>query len=83
MSILKRIPDIVIASGVIVGVIGLSTGHRIVGATSMLVACLFTWKRNWCIGAFEELMSSCDDQASHFNAVDSDSSDEADDGHSS
>ena len=81
MRILKHIPDAVIASGVIVGVIALSTGHRIVGATSMLIACLVAWKRNWCIGAFEELMSSSEHQASHFDTVDSDVSDGGDDGH--
>ena len=81
MRILKRIPDIVIASGVVLGVLGLSTGHRIVGASAMLIACLVAWKRNWCIEAFEELMSSCDHQASHFDAIDSDVSDGGDDGH--
>ena len=81
MRILRHIPDAVIVSTVIVGVISLSTGHRIIGATSMITACLVGWNRNWCIGAFEELMSSSEHQASHFDTEDSDVSDRGDDGH--
>ena len=79
MRLLKHIPDLVIASGVILGAVALGSGYRIVGVSSMLGAFLVAWKRNWCIAAFTELMGSCEHQADHADPVDSDVSDRGDD----
>ena len=57
---MKRIPDIVITVGVILGIIGISTNHRIFGASSMLVAFIVGWKRDWCIGEFETMIDSAE-----------------------
>ena len=58
MRVLKHIPDVVIASCVIVGAVAFGAGYRVVGGVSMFVAILVGWKRNWCIEAFTELAAS-------------------------
>ena len=55
---MKRIPDIIIVTSVIVGALALGTGFRTTGVVSMLIGLLVGWKRKWCIGALEELLDS-------------------------
>jgi hypothetical protein len=57
---MKRIPDIIITVGVILGILGISTNHRIFGASSMLIAFLVGWKRNWCMWTVEEMLGSAE-----------------------
>lgn len=62
---MTKIPDIIIALGVIVGALGLSTGFRKIGVISMLIAIIVGWKRNWCIGLMEELLQSSEHNSTH------------------
>ena len=55
---MRRLPDIIIAIGVIFGVIALGTGLRMVGAVSISVALLVGWKRKWCMDTLDELTST-------------------------
>ena len=66
---MRRLPDILIAIGVIAGVIALTTGLRVVGAASLLVAFIVGWKRNWCICTVEELFQSCEDRSQSADAA--------------
>ena len=54
---MRRIPDIIIAVGVIVGAIGIATGYRWVGVISLAIALIVGWKRDWCIESFEGMIS--------------------------
>ena len=60
---MRRIPDIVIAAGVIIGATGIAIGYRWVGGISLLVALIVGWKRKWCLDAFEEMSSSSESSA--------------------
>ena len=54
---MRRIPDILIAAGVVGCAIALGAGYRWVGAGSLLVAFIVGWKRNWCMMALEDLVT--------------------------
>jgi hypothetical protein len=60
---MRRIPDIIIAVGVIVGAIGIATGYRWVGVISLAIALIVGWKRDWCIESFEGMISSSESSA--------------------
>jgi hypothetical protein len=61
---MRRIPDLIIASGVIVAVAGIATGYRWVGITSLLVALIVGWKRAWCMKSAEAFASNRDEAGS-------------------
>ena len=58
MRILKHIPDVVIASAVIMGAFAFGMGHRAIGGIAMVIAMIVGWKRNWCVEAFTELVGT-------------------------
>ena len=55
---MRRLPDIIIAIGVIFGVVALGTGLRVIGAVSIFVALIVGWKRQWCMDTLDELIST-------------------------
>jgi len=55
---MKHLPDTLIALGIIIGAIGLATGHRWLGGISILFAFIVGWKRDWCIESFTELSTT-------------------------
>ena len=79
---MRRIPDIIIAVGVIVGATSIATGYRWVGVISLLVAMVVGWKRDWCIESFDGLISSSESSAGN-RLRQSDADVVADGGHSS
>jgi hypothetical protein len=54
---MKRIPDIIIAAGLVGCAIALGAGFRWVGTACILVALIVGWKRNWCMMALEDLVT--------------------------
>ena len=60
---MRRIPDIIIAVGVIVGAVSIGAGFRLVGVISLAVAILVGWKRDWAMDLFEGMMSSSESSA--------------------
>jgi len=60
---MRRIPDIIIAVGVIVGAVSISIGFRVVGIISLAIALLVGWKRDWANDLFEGMMSSSESSA--------------------
>jgi hypothetical protein len=60
---MKRIVDIVIVVGVIVGAVSIGAGLRVIGAVSLLIAMIVGWKRDWAIDLFEEMMDSSEGSA--------------------
>lgn len=60
---MRRIPDIIIAVGVIVGAVSISIGFRVVGIISLAIALLVGWKRDWANDLFEGMMSSSEGSA--------------------
>ena len=68
---MRRIPDIIIAVGVIVAATAIGAGYRWVGVISLLVALIVGWKRNWCMESVEAFASSKDDADSGHDGGDS------------
>ena len=60
---MRRIPDIIIVVGVIVGAVGFSMGSRWVGGIGLGLALIVGWKRDWCMESFEGMMSSVENSA--------------------
>lgn len=45
---MRRLVDVIIVVGIIVGVIAVSGGYRWFGGACMVIALPVGWKRNWC-----------------------------------
>lgn len=60
---MQRIPDIIIAVGVIVGAVSIGAGFRLVGVISLAVAMIVGWKRDWAMDLFEGMMDSSESTA--------------------
>ena len=60
---MRRIPDIIIAVGVIVGAASIGAGFRLVGVISLAVAIIVGWKRDWAMDLFEGLIDSSEGSA--------------------
>ncbi len=55
---MRRIIDITIALGVILGATGIATGYRWFGGISLFIALLIGWKRHWCLESVYDLIGS-------------------------
>ena len=55
---LRHIPDVVIAAGVIVGAGSISMGFRVIGVVAFGIAMLVGWKRDWAMDLLDETFGS-------------------------
>jgi fatty-acid desaturase len=61
---MRIIPDIIIATGIIVSVVAFWGGYRWVGGIAGFIALIVGWKRDWCMESVTHLWGSSGDDSS-------------------
>jgi len=77
---MRRFVDVLIVLSLLAGAVALSLGFRVAGALGLTLGLLLTWKRPWCMWAFEEMKVTCESSAHVHDPVDTGSL-EGDDHH--